>query len=280
MKDNCRGFLSEFLKAYAYLPPQALWRAIEARLLSRLSFEQPVLDLGCGDGLVASILFREMLGKIAVGCDMSEDCVRLSKLQGIYEQVDIADACALPYSDEVFATVFSNCVLEHIPALEKALQEASRVLQKGGRLIFTVPSEKLISNSKYYHHFKNRGQEKQALAYIEAFNKRFEHYHYYSPQQWQELLAKAGLTLEHYQYFLPRPVQQLWETWTQVAITKLRGREFYTYFLNSKVFTCTGLNRVLGYMVPPLFSRYLSRWCEMGIKDDGNGGALLVVARK
>ena len=55
-----RDFLMEFLKVYPHIPPLALWRAIEAKLLLYdHPLKQPILDLGCGDGLFARILFAD-----------------------------------------------------------------------------------------------------------------------------------------------------------------------------------------------------------------------------
>lgn len=204
MKD----FLMKFLKVYPHIPPQALWWAIEAKLLSEQSFEEPILDLGCGDGLFASILFEGKFKEI-VGCDISPSSVAMAKSCGIYKDITISDACHLPYKDNSFSTVLSNCVLEHIAEYEKVLREVWRVLRKRGRFIFTVPSEKFVEN------LKNQDRE-----YIKNFNKRLELFHYRSPQKWKEILQQCGLILEEFRYFIPKEVQQIWEMLTQFFIKK------------------------------------------------------------
>ena len=71
------------------------------------------------------------------------------------------DILNLPFTDEEFGAVFCISTIEHIglgfyqdpqsqaPADHKAMQEASRVLKKGGMLVLTVPYGIVIPNS---HH--------------------------------------------------------------------------------------------------------------------------------
>ena len=46
--------------------PLALERALEGEIYQSLPFERPILDLGCGEGLFAKIVFAE---KIDTGID-------------------------------------------------------------------------------------------------------------------------------------------------------------------------------------------------------------------
>jgi ubiquinone/menaquinone biosynthesis C-methylase UbiE len=257
-------FLKEFLKVYPNIPPQALWRAIEAKLLYDQPIKQPLLDLGCGDGLFAKILFADK-GKEIIGCDISSECVAKASLHNIYKSVTIVDARHLPYNDESFTTVLSNCVLEHIPEDEKVLGEVSRVLRKDGRFIFTVPSENFVKNLKT-----------QNEKYVKNLNERLQHFHYRSPQEWERLLQQSGLTLEEFRYYLPKSVQQVWETYTQFFIKKVLGRELCGLLGTKKV----GMYFIVRAVFPIVFNRYLRKWYLMGTSDNKEGGALLIVARK
>ncbi len=57
MPDPSRDYLTLLLDQYWFAPPVALWRAIELRTLVAEEFPRPILDLGCGDGLIAQVLF-------------------------------------------------------------------------------------------------------------------------------------------------------------------------------------------------------------------------------
>lgn len=260
MKD----FLVPFLRVYPHIPSQALWRAIEASLLNPLPFKKPILDLGCGDGLFAKMLFSGRRNEI-IGIDVSEACLTAAKSQRIYKGVILCDGAELPYKDNSFATVMSNCVLEHIVDDAKVLQEVSRVLKDGGLFVFTVPSENFIPN------LINHGKD-----YVEQLNKRLEHFHYRSPSDWRELLHLSGLTLETFSYFLPRQVQHVWERLTRPILKKIIGRELAAYLGSRKM----GLFFLVRAIVPFLFGRLLKKPYAVGSSNDGEGGALLMLARR
>ena len=58
----------QFVSKYISKAPLALAleRSFECHILSQNTYEHPILDLGCGDGIFASILFKD---KIDVGID-------------------------------------------------------------------------------------------------------------------------------------------------------------------------------------------------------------------
>lgn len=56
------------------------------------------------------------------------------------EEIDVYyDGKRLPFKDEVFDSLFSSEVFEHLFNLDDILKELKRVLKKGGRALFTVP---------------------------------------------------------------------------------------------------------------------------------------------
>ena len=169
-----RDFLTEYLSiASASL---ALIRANECFELSRLKFPRPILDVGCGDGLFASQLFSEPL---EAGIDLDAAEVSRAQRSGMYLEAKVASATAIPFPDESFATVFSNGVLEHIPALIDALSEIARVLQPGGQLIATTPCA----------HFS------AYIALPSLANRFWAHWNVLEPEGWAPHLEAVGLRL-------------------------------------------------------------------------------------
>jgi SAM-dependent methyltransferase len=86
----------------------------------------PVLDAGCGEGRLASLLD----GRVRwVGLDSSPTQLAASP----YRPVVQGDMAALPFSDSSFAEVTHLWCLYHLEDPLVAVREASRVLQPGGR---------------------------------------------------------------------------------------------------------------------------------------------------
>lgn len=83
-----------------------------------------VLDLGCGDGMLLTML-REM-GIESEGLDISPEAVRKCITKGLKARVHPFDQ-VLPYADNTFDTVMLLDVLEHLYDPASLLREAARV---------------------------------------------------------------------------------------------------------------------------------------------------------
>ncbi len=197
MKRNADN-LYLLLRRYPLMPSLALWRSIEADVFSECDMQEPVLDLGCGNGFFAEIALNK---QVQSGCDRDLSQVRQARLSKIYRNNVVADAKNLPYKDQSFATIISNCVLEHIHDLERALGEAFRVLIPGGKLIFTVPTEKF--NEWFYLSWllDKLGLHRLAQKQTERYNRHQFHIHIYTVQKWSQLLAQAGFHMEEHLYY-------------------------------------------------------------------------------
>jgi SAM-dependent methyltransferase len=86
----------------------------------------PVLDVGCGEGRLASLLGG---GVRWVGVDSSRTQIAANP----YRPVVRADMRALPFRDGVFAEVAHLWCLYHLDDPVPAIAEAARVLRPGGR---------------------------------------------------------------------------------------------------------------------------------------------------
>src|SRR5687767_2129104 len=148
---------------------RALIRAIECRLFEEVGeLAEPVLDLGCGDGHFAAHAYKR---QPTVGIDVGEANVREASERNVYQSLVVADASRMPFSDASFATVTSNCVIEHIPDVEAAMAEISRVLQPGGRLIFGVPSDRFSHMLLAPTLLRRASLAGPARAYADWFNR-------------------------------------------------------------------------------------------------------------
>jgi SAM-dependent methyltransferase len=114
----------------------ALLRALEIEHAqeARELCARPVLDLGCGDGVVASRVF----GRVDVGLDLER--AALTSGRSRYRGVVRGDGRRLPFGDGTFRTVYSNRSLEEMDELPLVLSEVARVLSAGGTFLFLVQS--------------------------------------------------------------------------------------------------------------------------------------------
>jgi SAM-dependent methyltransferase len=208
-------------------PHRAVLRAVECRLMGAVAADQPVLDIGCGDGHFASIAYS---APIAVGLDVrSAELAEAAARPGVYQSVIGADATRLPFADGAFATVLSNCALEHIADLDSTLAEIGRVLRPGGVLAATLPSENFADLLLGPTLLRGVRLQRAAAAYGRWFNRISVHHHVYPPDGWRRRLDAAGLTLvEHQYYFSPRATRAFemchWLGVPHLVSRKLTGR--------------------------------------------------------
>lgn len=94
----------------------------------------PVLDIGCGDGLLLA-LFKER-GIDAEGADISSEAIERCVEKGLVAR-EYDPAKPLPYANDAFETVVLLDVLEHVYEPEALLREAARV---GKQVIVGVPN--------------------------------------------------------------------------------------------------------------------------------------------
>ena len=112
-----------------------------------------VLDLGSGTGIVARRLSAKVKG--VMGIDISRGMI--SKVPRNINNVDyqLMNAENLLFPDEYFDLITARMVFHHIEHLHKAMQEAFRVLKKGGRVVLCegVPPHKSV-RQRYVKIFK------------------------------------------------------------------------------------------------------------------------------
>jgi len=254
---------------YLYRPWIPICKAIEAGIVKGLELEPPVLDIGCGNGLFGTYCFRE---KIDCGLDYDENAVKEARERGTYKKVEAADARELPFKDNSFKTVISVCALEHIPELNKVLDGISRVLVKGGRLVFTVPSEEFgdfLFGSRLLRIF---GLRKIAKRYGDNKNSKSDHFHIYPPLEWRDILEKKGFSIESIDHIFPKEAVFLWSFFHSFP--------FRIIFLPFRLLRDLRI-RLVDNILRAILTGLLSCWIEgKTARYPKDGGYLIIQARK
>jgi arsenite methyltransferase len=121
-----------------YQTPDVLGQRARFHALLGLRPGDRVLDIGVGPGLLARELAETVgaEGKLS-GIDQSDAMLSMTRERcSEFDHADfsLADACELPYPDASFDAVVSTQVYEYVSDMERALAEAARVLEPGGRI--------------------------------------------------------------------------------------------------------------------------------------------------
>lgn len=97
-----------------------------------------ILEIGCGRGAGAGLLFREFEPGVLHAMDLDFKMIQQARAYLSQDQrrrmfLYVADVLALPYGDGALDAVFGFGVLHHVPDWQAALAEIARVLKPGGR---------------------------------------------------------------------------------------------------------------------------------------------------
>src|SRR5512140_1758220 len=161
-----RDFLFLHVRDLPYF--RGLLRAVESRFYQGLPLPGPVYDLGCGDGVFASLTFDR---QIDVGLDPWHGPIHEAPRHGAYASLVEADAARSPFPAGHFGSAISNSVLEHIPHLDEVLVETARLLKPGAPFVFCVPNHNFLPSLSIARFFGRLGLRSFARAYRSFFNR-------------------------------------------------------------------------------------------------------------
>jgi SAM-dependent methyltransferase len=232
-------------------PSLGFWRAAEIAAFREQTFEPPILDLGCGDGMVTYFF----LPHVEIGLDPDADALEKAAALGMYDQLEPSAMEHAAVEPGSISTVVSNSVLEHIPHIDDALAAAARALRPGGRLIFTCPTE----------HF-SRTLTLPGEGYAARRNRHFQHLNLWPLEEWGQRLERVGLQVECVRPYLRPAWVRAWDALELLQMVHI------------------GKARLFGRVwrrLPPAFLRRLARSASrINLAAHPPGGGRLIAARK
>jgi len=218
-----------FLRCLDHLPLSlAIIRSLECKQFDMFDYERPILDIGCGDGLFSKFLFDE---RTDIGVDITFRFIKLAQKRGSFRMGCQSDATFLPFKNDSFNSVISNCVVEHIVGIDRLFNEIKRILKPGGIFVFTTHTHQyndfLFYNNLLYKlklDFLGRGYET-------LINALFKHKNCLHPDIWVAKLEDAGLFVEHISYYYGPTAQRVFDlflpfSFPRFLLWKVTGRWF------------------------------------------------------
>lgn len=257
---QAKKYLKDFLKIAPL--SHALWRSVEALAYNEVKFSSPVLDLGCGFGEFAGVVFN----RIEMGIDINETELKAALRGKNYKKVRLADARNLPFNNSSYNTVVSVSVIEHITDSSKVIAEVYRVLKKKGLFVFSVPTLELNKHLLLPKILKAFGFPKAAKEYIDLHAKVFKHVNLKNKNWWTRELKKAKFEIVDIHGTLSPTLLKLHEIFLISAFPSQLGK----WLSGKRLMMSIGARSRL---LPIFFSRF--------VKIDRNSNInLFIVARK
>ena len=257
-------FNRNFLRHYLRHAPMALAieRSLECEILSQQSFSRPILDLGCGDGLFARVLFSE---NVDTGIDSDQEEVERARCYAIYNELITCGGDRIPKDDESYHTVFSNSVLEHIPDLDPVLREVNRLLTPGGRFYASIPTDRFEAYSAGARLLHGLGLNGLARRYGAFYNRIWRHYNVHDRAGWQERFQMAGFKVVDVHSYDPPAICLINDLLVPLALPSLLFKKILHRWIISATLRRLYLGAVYGF----------ARWATRRFDTDQGGGLIL-----
>lgn len=179
---------------------RGMLRAVEQSFYEQQELDQPIYDLGAGDGHFAWALFKDQM---LIGVDPWWQPLMEARSRKVYPLLVQSEGAWAPIESGSCGSAISNSVLEHIPDVQPVLNEVSRVLKPGGKFYFAVPNQRFITDLWGMKVLSYLGLSSFAVKYSRFFNKISRHINLDSPEVWLKRLEEAGFDQVEYWHYFP-----------------------------------------------------------------------------
>jgi SAM-dependent methyltransferase len=183
----------DFAAYYRYSPSAlAVRECLRLRAVRKFDLEPPILDIGCGDGLFATLAYP---GKQVWGIDVNLTEIRRAQSTATYNALICGSITEVTLPAGFFRGAIANCSLEHVPDLERALRNVHRALAPHAEFITIVPTPHWTRLLAIPELLRSHGFRGLADAYGRALDKIFFHVHLYDGKEWTRRLENAGFSV-------------------------------------------------------------------------------------
>jgi cyclopropane fatty-acyl-phospholipid synthase-like methyltransferase len=111
-----------------------------------------VLELGCGIGVMTSLMSKKVVNGKIVSCDISEQSIELAKANNNLKHIEffVTDIAKFEYKDFKFDFITFFDVLEHIPVDKHfdIFKNIYKYMNDNSKLLISIPTEEIITYLK------------------------------------------------------------------------------------------------------------------------------------
>ncbi len=186
--------LEDFKRYYPYAPTALVIKeCVRLTSLREVDCPGPILDVGCGDGLFATLAFG---GREVWGIDIDGNEGRRAQASQAYKQVVLADVTLAKLPQAFFGSCVANCSLEHVPDISAAARTILNALQPGGVFYTFLPAKDWADAFLVAKTLRKFGLETMASTITESINSIFKHRHLEDAAGWRKIFEDAGFVVE------------------------------------------------------------------------------------
>ncbi len=165
-----------------------------------------ILDIGTGYGVYSNYLSG--LSHQCIGIDIIRSYLKIAKKENRFSEYAQISADTIAFKNNSFDAVLLIEVIEHPPNDGKSINEVSRVLKAGGKLIVTAPNKRFPFETHGFHIGKRtygtRGFGVPMLPLFPEFvRKHLANARVYTPTQITQLLESNNLEIINVDYIGP-----------------------------------------------------------------------------
>jgi SAM-dependent methyltransferase len=180
----------DFAAYYRFAPAAlALRECARLRAVREIELPQPILDVGCGDGLFARLAYP---GRQTWGIDINPSEVQRAQATSTYNTLICGNICSVDLPKAFFSSAIANCSLEHVPDIRGALKNIRSTLKPGSTFITIVPTPDWTAQLATAELLDRVGFHRLARAYGDGLDRVFSHVHLYDVKGWTALLEQSG----------------------------------------------------------------------------------------
>jgi len=179
-----------FAAYYKFAPAAlALRECIRLQAVRHLELPEPILDVGCGDGVFARLAYP---GKQTWGIDINPTELQRAQSTHSYSTLICGNVCTVDLPPRFFGSAIANCSLEHVPDLGAALRNIHGALKPDAPFVLIVPTPTWTNRLALVEALNKAGFYGLGRAYGETLDQVFRHVHMYDGPTWVRHLEASG----------------------------------------------------------------------------------------